>query len=136
MINDLSLVQKTRDVECSNCGVKKSSEWRRNPYGQPVCNACGLYFKLHSKNRPIHMRRDFIAHRKRTTTCNAIVSSDDNSETTTVSQSVINATNNSISDQTDSNKTVVGSETPISVSSAKKRKQSNPKKLVIADNYI
>ncbi|CAG2172950.1 unnamed protein product [Oppiella nova] len=58
--------KKGRDMSCSNCGVTVSSEWRRNPSGQPVCNACGLYFKLHLKNRPIHMRRDFISHRKRT----------------------------------------------------------------------
>ena len=77
------------------------------------------------------MRRDFIAHRKRTTTCSAIASSDDNSQTI-----VINQFNYSNSDLIDSNKTVVDNETPIALSSAKKRKQSNPKKLVIADNYI
>ncbi|KAJ6217937.1 hypothetical protein RDWZM_009094 [Blomia tropicalis] len=57
---------KTRDVQCTNCGVNKSSEWRRNVRGEIVCNACGLYYKLHNRDRPIHMRRDFIAHRKRT----------------------------------------------------------------------
>ena len=57
---------KTRDVQCTNCGVTQSSEWRRNVRGEIVCNACGLYYKLHLKDRPIHMRRDFIAHRKRT----------------------------------------------------------------------
>ncbi|OTF72108.1 GATA transcription factor (GATAb)-like protein, partial [Euroglyphus maynei] len=57
---------KPRDVQCSNCGVTQSSEWRRNVRGEIVCNACGLYYKLHNRDRPIHMRRDFIAHRKRT----------------------------------------------------------------------
>ncbi|KAH9406892.1 Erythroid transcription factor [Tyrophagus putrescentiae] len=57
---------KARDVQCTNCGVNKSSEWRRNVRGEIVCNACGLYYKLHNRDRPIHMRRDFIAHRKRT----------------------------------------------------------------------
>ncbi|KAH9420221.1 Transcription factor GATA-4 [Dermatophagoides pteronyssinus] len=57
---------KPRDVQCSNCHVTQSSEWRRNVRGEIVCNACGLYYKLHNRDRPIHMRRDFIAHRKRT----------------------------------------------------------------------
>ncbi|KAH7641535.1 gata transcription factor -like protein [Dermatophagoides farinae] len=57
---------KPRDVQCTNCGVTQSSEWRRNVRGEIVCNACGLYYKLHNRDRPIHMRRDFIAHRKRT----------------------------------------------------------------------
>ncbi|KAI7689988.1 hypothetical protein SSS_01102 [Sarcoptes scabiei] len=61
---------KPRDVICSNCGVTQSSEWRRNVRGQIVCNACGLYYKLHNRDRPIHMRRDFIAHRKRTPNVN------------------------------------------------------------------
>lgn len=39
--------------------------WRRNNEGEPVCNACGLYFKLHGINRPLAMRKDGIQTRKR-----------------------------------------------------------------------
>lgn len=39
--------------------------WRRNNEGEPVCNACGLYFKLHGVNRPLAMRKDGIQTRKR-----------------------------------------------------------------------
>lgn len=32
---------------CANCGTNVTTMWRRNAEGDPVCNACGLYFKLH-----------------------------------------------------------------------------------------
>lgn len=33
---------------CSNCKTTTTTLWRRNNSGEPVCNACGLYFKLHN----------------------------------------------------------------------------------------
>ncbi|XP_042203685.1 transcription factor GATA-4-like isoform X2 [Homarus americanus] len=50
---------------CSNCGTTTTTLWRRNNEGEPVCNACGLYYKLHGINRPIQMRKDSIQSRKR-----------------------------------------------------------------------
>ncbi|KAL7638244.1 UNVERIFIED_CONTAM: hypothetical protein RMT77_010808 [Armadillidium vulgare] len=50
---------------CSNCGTTTTTLWRRNNEGDPVCNACGLYFKLHGIHRPIQMRKDSIQCRKR-----------------------------------------------------------------------
>ncbi|ENN73043.1 hypothetical protein YQE_10378, partial [Dendroctonus ponderosae] len=35
-------------VTCANCKTTNTTLWRRNNQGEPVCNACGLYFKLHS----------------------------------------------------------------------------------------
>ena len=32
---------------CANCNTNTTTLWRRNDRGEPVCNACGLYFKLH-----------------------------------------------------------------------------------------
>ncbi|KAK3854304.1 hypothetical protein Pcinc_039205 [Petrolisthes cinctipes] len=34
-------------MTCSNCQTTNTTLWRRNNSGEPVCNACGLYFKLH-----------------------------------------------------------------------------------------
>ncbi|KAG8221933.1 hypothetical protein J437_LFUL002492 [Ladona fulva] len=34
-------------VSCANCDTTNTTLWRRNNNGDPVCNACGLYFKLH-----------------------------------------------------------------------------------------
>ena len=37
---------------CSNCGTGVTTMWRRNAEGEPVCNACGLYYKLHKVGGP------------------------------------------------------------------------------------
>ena len=33
---------------CANCRTTTTTLWRRNGSGEPVCNACGLYHKLHN----------------------------------------------------------------------------------------
>ena len=57
--------QKPSKYMCSNCGTTLSSLWRRDANGNSVCNACGLYFKLHKVNRPISLRRDVVHSRMR-----------------------------------------------------------------------
>lgn len=52
-------------LTCSNCQTNTTSLWRRNNVGEPVCNACGLYFRLHGVNRPLAMKKDSIQTRKR-----------------------------------------------------------------------
>ncbi|OAX33295.1 hypothetical protein K503DRAFT_644901, partial [Rhizopogon vinicolor AM-OR11-026] len=34
--------------------------WRKDDEGKMVCNACGLYYKLHNSARPISMKSDII----------------------------------------------------------------------------
>ncbi|CAH1968918.1 unnamed protein product [Acanthoscelides obtectus] len=53
------------DLACTNCGTQTTTIWRRNMRGEMVCNACGLYFKLHGVDRPVTMRRDTIHTRRR-----------------------------------------------------------------------
>ena len=52
-------------LSCANCNTNTTTLWRRNDKGEPVCNACGLYFKLHKVDRPIAMKKDGIQTRKR-----------------------------------------------------------------------
>ncbi|XP_044008984.1 transcription factor elt-2-like isoform X2 [Aphidius gifuensis] len=56
---------KKVDMSCTNCGTMTTTIWRRNMKGEMVCNACGLYWKLHGINRPVTMRRDTIHTRRR-----------------------------------------------------------------------
>lgn len=60
----LSTVKKT-GVHCSNCNTSTTTLWRRNGHGESVCNACGLYYKLHKINRPITLKKENIQTRNR-----------------------------------------------------------------------
>ncbi|OWR52456.1 GATAd [Danaus plexippus plexippus] len=53
------------ELSCSNCGTHTTTIWRRDARGEMVCNACGLYYKLHGVPRPSAMRRDTIHTRRR-----------------------------------------------------------------------
>ncbi|XP_013169277.1 PREDICTED: transcription factor gaf1 isoform X3 [Papilio xuthus] len=53
------------ELSCSNCGTHTTTIWRRDARGEMVCNACGLYYKLHGVPRPTAMRRDTIHTRRR-----------------------------------------------------------------------
>jgi transcription elongation factor Elf1 len=55
----------TSASRCNNCNTTKTTAWRRDHEGKLVCNACGLYYRLHRTNRPVHMRKDFIQQRFR-----------------------------------------------------------------------
>ncbi|XP_041802557.1 erythroid transcription factor [Chelmon rostratus] len=63
-----AIVTQRKGTQCVNCSTGTTTLWRRNSAGEPVCNACGLYFKLHQVNRPLAMKKDGIQTRNRKVT--------------------------------------------------------------------
>ncbi|KAF2359614.1 Zinc finger GATA-type [Trinorchestia longiramus] len=64
--------QRRAGTSCANCKTTTTTLWRRNHNGEPVCNACGLYYKLHNVSirrrnvsRPMSMKKEGIQTRNR-----------------------------------------------------------------------
>ena len=56
---------KRDGTSCSNCSSTTTTLWRRTTAGEIVCNACGLYQKVHNQPRPISLKKENILTRKR-----------------------------------------------------------------------
>ncbi|KAL5420939.1 hypothetical protein PMIN04_006040 [Paraphaeosphaeria minitans] len=57
--------QGSAPTTCTNCFTQTTPLWRRNPEGHPLCNACGLFLKLHGVVRPLSLKTDVIKKRNR-----------------------------------------------------------------------
>ncbi|KAI8384654.1 uncharacterized protein BYT42DRAFT_269212 [Radiomyces spectabilis] len=53
------------EQRCANCLQTNTPLWRKNERGESVCNACGLYAKLHHRDRPPAMRKQKVQKRRR-----------------------------------------------------------------------
>ncbi|KAK7037381.1 hypothetical protein VNI00_011131 [Paramarasmius palmivorus] len=50
-------------TQCTNCQTTNTPTWRRDPDGRPLCNTCGLFYKLHGAARPLSLKTDVIRKR-------------------------------------------------------------------------
>lgn len=55
-LQSLQSAARRAGTSCANCKTTTTTLWRRNQGGEPVCNACGLYFKLHNVSKVCCMR--------------------------------------------------------------------------------
>mmetsp|Transcript_2438 Transcript_2438/g.2726 ORF Transcript_2438/g.2726 Transcript_2438/m.2726 type:complete len:710 (-) Transcript_2438:149-2278(-) len=62
-VNTSSSKDETKATECSNCHALKTPLWRKDPQGNTLCNACGLFLKLHGTTRPLSLKTDVIKKR-------------------------------------------------------------------------
>ncbi|KAK2595317.1 GATA zinc finger protein 3 [Conoideocrella luteorostrata] len=53
---------------CQNCSTSTTPLWRRDEFGSVLCNACGLFLKLHGRSRPSSLKTDVIKSRNRVKT--------------------------------------------------------------------
>ncbi|TVY87617.1 GATA type zinc finger protein, partial [Lachnellula willkommii] len=57
--------RETQQPTCQNCTTSTTPLWRRDEIGSVLCNACGLFLKLHGRPRPISLKTDVIKSRNR-----------------------------------------------------------------------
>ncbi|CAX41773.1 transcriptional activator of nitrogen-regulated genes, putative [Candida dubliniensis CD36] len=50
-------------TRCFNCNTTATPLWRRDADGNTLCNACGLFLKLHGTCRPLSLKSDVIKKR-------------------------------------------------------------------------
>jgi len=62
---DTQAMAEHETTECSNCHTTNTPLWRRDENGATLCNACGLYQKMHHSARPISMKTDLPRKRQR-----------------------------------------------------------------------
>ncbi len=58
-LQSLQSAARRAGTSCANCKTTTTTLWRRNQGGEPVCNACGLYYKLHNVSTKFSLFYEF-----------------------------------------------------------------------------
>ncbi|EIE86424.1 global nitrogen regulator protein [Rhizopus delemar RA 99-880] len=95
-------------TKCTNCGTTTTPLWRRNPEGHPLCNACGLFLKLHGVVRPLSLKTDIIKKRNRNNSTAAQKSANANTINNGTNNTKSSNTSSSSSNNNNSSSNVVG----------------------------
>ncbi|KAG9245746.1 hypothetical protein BJ878DRAFT_540958 [Calycina marina] len=61
----MASIDQIQQPVCQNCQTSTTPLWRRDEIGSVLCNACGLFLKLHGRPRPISLKTDVIKSRNR-----------------------------------------------------------------------
>ena len=97
---------------CTNCFTTTTPLWRRNPEGHPLCNACGLFLKLHGVVRPLSLKTDVIKKRNRGSGNPAVATSSRSKKMASRKNSIAQSANTpskSSANEADSPKSIGGS---------------------------
>lgn len=62
---NLDVEKPNLNTYCNNCMTSNTPLWRRGEKGVTLCNACGLFLKLHGRPRPISMKTGIVKTRNR-----------------------------------------------------------------------
>ncbi|CAH0048695.1 unnamed protein product [Clonostachys solani] len=90
---------------CQNCSTSTTPLWRRDEFGSVLCNACGLFLKLHGRPRPISLKTDVIKSRNRVKTMRTDLAP---------KKKQMNAQNNQAARRKSANGMIDGHDSPIS----------------------
>ncbi|UNI21602.1 GATA zinc finger protein 3 [Purpureocillium takamizusanense] len=100
---------------CQNCTTSTTPLWRRDEFGAVLCNACGLFLKLHGRPRPISLKTDVIKSRNRVKTIRPDLASKKKQQQQQQQQNAATAAQAiQRSAQKNANGTIEGSDSPVS----------------------
>ncbi|EGV60916.1 hypothetical protein CANTEDRAFT_137382 [Yamadazyma tenuis ATCC 10573] len=125
-------------IECHNCHTVKTPLWRKDPDGKTLCNACGLFLKLHGTMRPLSLKTDVIKKRssRKSASSTKLSSSLPNSLNSTMvsadrSRISVGVAHSNYSSPIDANSDENNANTPGSVTSSTSIPGSRPRNVLI-----